>query len=429
MKTEELGVKKLGYRKFAVVVLVIFVWVGWNILQADAMPTGGELGSRLILTFEPSFTVSVRSVLTISGIVKEIPYRNVVVLTNDGIYSWSFSSSWFAWVLDFDASLAFIGTVPRMDYAMLKVSTVLAGVYLENIFLLEYESINKDYGLGLQWVAEWDVTKEVTAKITSQFGLEENLAETLGWQFGSGYDIIPREELANLVYTTTWVEITGISLCESDLSLVGKFSKEKGFEYLAVNWTFGLAFCSLCPLELELDLRLTPAEKSLVLRPSFEFKGNCIKLYVHIDPWELEPTASTMLGTNFKGFGCTVHDLGGFTFSMITALDGALYKRRGGLDDILLRAWDYVPEPLPDEAVYYEITPYREVWSLATGNGAYFFAVDFYFEAHSGVLFDLSLITVETRFKPCCDAWTVRFGLAIGSYEPERLLVEFNLPF
>lgn len=407
--------------------LLVLLCLGLGIYYvACASPIGGSLSCRLTFTFVPAFEINVRSALTLSGLVKGLPYEGTVVLTNDGIYTFSLSSSWSAWVLDFDASLAFLGTVPRMDYAMLKTNTMLAGVYLEQLSLLEYEAISKRYGLGIQWIAETDITKEITVKLTAQFGLEENLSEKLKWQFGSGYDIVQRDEPANLVFTTLWTEISGVKLCGSDLSLTSKFSKERGFECVWAKWTFEGNSCPLCPVKFTLDLKLEPETKSLALRPTVEFEDGCTELYVHVDPWELKTGRGMIEALNIVGFGCTLKE-NSFVFSLITAFQGKLYRRRGGLNDIELRAWDYVVEPLPTEAIYYEITPYSQIVSVTTGNGKYLFAMDLYFAPGTGSLFDLTLVTIETRYK-LCDDLSLRSGLSLG-VSSSAGLAEFSLSF
>ena len=393
-----------------------------------AFPSKGNLHLRLNISLTPVFLISPRTTLTLFGSIAGFPYKNVTVLTQSGIYTQSWEASWSAWVFDFEGSVAFLGTVPRMDYLMFEVNTVLAGVYLEQLYLLEYESISGKHGFGFQWVAETDISKDVTLKLTAQFGLEENLAEKFKWQFGSGYDIVPRDDPVNLAFTFLRIEVMGFRLCDQELSLTFKFTKEKGFEYLWVDWAFALESCPLCPIRFDLDLKLEPQTKSLTLRPTIELGNGCLELYVHVEPWDLEPGSGIVDALEVKGFGCTTKELlAPFTLSVKASFDGPLYRRRGGLNDIELRAWDYAVEPTPAEAIYYEITPYHEVVSLVTGNGEYFFAVDFYFTPGLGTLFDIALVTVEGKFR-LCDNLRFESGLALGNSSISALF-EFFLSF
>ena len=210
------------------------------VIPCQAMPLSGSWTSTLTLTFTPTFTMAMKSVASITGALSGLAYRTTTVLTEDGIYSYTVGASWSAWVLDFDTSLAFLGSVPRMDYFMFETSTMLAGLSLESTLLLEYEATSKEYGFGWEWVVEGKLTQDVSLKITNQLGLEENLAEQLGWQFGSGYDIVPRTDPASLYYGTTWIEITGVAFCDSEAELIAKITGENGFEYLWTSYDFKL---------------------------------------------------------------------------------------------------------------------------------------------------------------------------------------------
>ena len=389
----------------------------------QAMPLSGSWTSTLTLTFTPTFTMAMKSAASITGALSGLAYRTTTVLTQDGIYSYTVGASWSAWVLDFDTTLAFLGSVPRMDYFMFETNTMLAGLSLESTLLLEYEATSKEYGFGWEWVMKGKLTPEVTLEITNQFGLEENLTEELGWQFGSGYDIVPRGDLASLCYDTTWIEITGVTFCNSDAEIITKITGENGFEYLWISYDF-----QLDPyLEFEADLQFQLQTKSLRLRPYINTEAGCIEVYVRVSPWQLEPGAGEMTGLVIQGLRFTSEELAPFTFSAIAALDGHLYRRRGSTTHIELRAWDYVVTPSPVDLLYYVETSYRQVWTLQKTDEHYTFAVDFYFRSGAG-LFDLALVTAETRFN-LCDYLNLRAGLAVGGSFSPTMAFEFSLLF
>ena len=394
------------------------------VTPCQAMPLSGSWTSTLTLTFTPTFTMAMKSVASITGALSGVAYRTTTVLTQDGIYSYTVGASWSAWVLDFDTSLAFLGSVPRMDYFMFETSTMLAGLSLESTLLLEYEATSKAYGFGWEWVMEGKLTQDVSLKITNQLGLEENLAEQLGWQFGSGYDIVPRTDPASLCYGTTWIEITGVTFCDSEAELTTKITGKNGFEYLWISYDFQL---DPWPLGFEVDLQFQLQTKSLRLRPYIETEAGCIEVYVRVSPWQLEPGAGEMTGLVVQGFRFTCEELAPFTFSAVAALDDNLYRRRGPATDIELRAWDYVVRPAPIDLLYYVMTPYRQVWTLQKTDEHYMFAVDLYFRSGAG-LFNLALVTAETRFS-LCDYMNLRAGLAVGTSSGPTMVFEFSLPF
>ena len=390
----------------------------------QAMPLSGSWTSTFTLTFTPTFTMAMKSVASITGALSGVAYRTATVLTQDGIYSYTVGASWSAWVLDFDTTLAFLGSVPRMDYFMFETSTMLAGLSLESTLLLEYEATSKEYGFGWEWVMEGKLTQDVSLKITNQLGLEENLAEQLGWQFGSGYDIVARTDPASLCYGTTWIEITGVTFCDSEAELIAKITGKNGFEYLWISYDFQL---DPWPLGFEVDLQFQLQTKSLRLRPYIETEAGCIEVYVRVSPWQLEPGNGEMTGLVVQGFRFTCEELAPFTFSAVAALDDNLYRRRGPATHIELRAWDYVVTPSPIDLLYYVVTPYRQVWTLQKSNEHYMFAVDLYFRPGAG-LFNLALVTAETRFS-LCDYMNLRAGLAVGTGSGPTMVFEFSLPF
>ena len=392
---------------------------------AKAAPISGSWASTITITYAPTFTISLGSIVAINGSFSGIAYRNTTVFNKDGLYSSAARANWTWWVLNFDTSLGLLGSVPRMDYWMFKTSTVLAGVSLNSIFLLEYESTSKKYGLGWQFMMGKDFGNGVSLEITNQFGLEENIAEELGWQLGSGYDITSRPEPNGLCYSTTWIEISGVSFCNSNADITAKFTGENGFDYLWATSDFQL---DPWPLGFKVDLQFQLQTKSLRLRPYLRTKAGCVEFYLRVLPWQLTPGSSDITGIKVEGLKFTAKELTPFTFSVLEAFNGRLYRRRGAATDIELRAWDYVLSPDPLEQLYYVATPYQGVCTLEKRDEDSIISVDFYFEGRTGYLFDLALVTPEAQFR-CCNSINLRTGLAIGSDANLSAIFEFSISF
>ncbi|GEM_PF-2389518 len=409
----------------------IWLAIGVGVVLASAAGgaavVGGRWTSTLRLVWTPSLDIPFDSRLTVYGVFPGIDWRSTLKFTQDGIDTFAGSADWSAWVFDFGARVGFLAGDPRMDYLLLDVETMLAGVYLRAAFLLEYESINSAYGVGAELAAEGKIANGITIAVTSWFGLEENVVEQLGWQFGSGYDIIPRGKLANLSLTATEVELQGLSLCSSDLYLKARFTKPGGFQGLELEWSYPLELCSL---DLEFRLALEVQTKSLSLRPSFQIPElGCLEVYVRVLPWQLLSGANAITGLVVQGFGIR-SDCGDGTLTLAakTALGGQLYRRRGAGTDIELRAWDYVVEPEPDQLVYYLPTPYWEVWTMQTRNEYYLFSVDLYFSRGTGGMFSLGLVTAELQLR-WCEPFSWRGGLAVAPGSMIELQLELSFAF
>ena len=411
------GIWKMTVLLTGVALLLLFA-------PAEAAPISGSWASTMTLTYAPNLKISLESVAAINGSFSGIAYRNTIVFNQNGLYSYTTGANWAWWVLNFDTGLGLLGSVPRMDYWMFKTSTMLAGVSLDSMLLLEYESVSKKYGLGWQFIMGRDFRNGISLEITNQFGLEENIAEALGWEFGSGYDIVPRSKPAGLCYSTTLIEITGLSFCNSNAEITSKFSGKNGFDYFGLNWDFQL---DRWPLGLKVDLQFQLQTKSLRLRPYLRTKAGCVELYLRVLPWQLVPGSSEITGLGVEGLKFTSRKSSPFTFSVLEAFDGHLYRRRGAATDIELRAGDYVVSLNPLEQIYYVATPYQGVCTLEKRDVNSVIAVDFYFEKGTGYLFDLALVTPEASFH--YGDLSFRVGLAVGPATDPIMRWAFSLAF
>lgn len=397
--------------------LALFLALGFC---AWARPLGGSLTVSLRSSFVPAFSLATKTVLKLTAEISGIGLAQTWLLTNEGLRNFSVVADWSVWVWNVDMGVGFLAFIPRMDYFKLTADTMFAGTYIENTFLLEYEAVSRTYGFGLEVIVERDLTREVTLRMTNRFGLEESIVEEMGWQFGSGYDIIPRPNPASLVYSTTELELSGISLCDSELTLKGKFDKESGFESLGFLWEFKPGFCCV---EFKVEGELNLHGKSFALRPVFRGNGTgCVEIYVKATP----PDGPDVTGLSLYGIGLKCR-LGGFVIAVKEAFHGVLYQRKGPFTDLDLRAWDYVVEPDRDEMFYYLSTRYTQIWTIEYQDVEYRFAVDFYF-SDLGALFDLYLITVDARFLKC-DPLNWRLGASLGVAGSPELLFEFSLAF
>jgi len=346
--------------------------------------------------------------------------------TKDGYYSQSFGIGCSLGAFDIDSTLAFVPLPARLDYWLTRTSTVLAGTYLCNTFLLEYVSAAQGFGAGMELLLSTELHGGVTVEVTSLFGMEENLVEDLGWQPGSGYDIIVRADLFQFQYESTTIELTGLALgcCEFDGTT--RISREEGFEYTYFEFLVKLETWSL---SFDADLKFTSEAKSISLIPSLDFDyWGCIDVYTDLIPVMLSQNNSQITGLEIEGIGISNVELGPVIFSSLIPLKGDLYRSRTAPSDIVLRARDYVLDPDPLEAIYYVKTDYDMVCSIET-SGDFNFAVDFYFDRDgSPQLFDFALLTAEASYW-LSEQLKLGFGFSTGANAGPHLIFEFEVYF
>ena len=340
--------------------------------------------------------------------------------TKDGYYSQSFGIGCSLGTFDIDSILAFVGSSPRLDYWLTRTRTVMASVYLSNTFLLEYVSDSKGFGTGMELFLSGVMPGGVTVEVTSLFGMEENLVEVLGWQAGSGYDIVERAGLHHLQYESTTIELTGLTLgcCEFDGTT--KISREESFQYTHFEFLVKLETWAL---SFDVDLKFTSQAKSISLTPSLDLGWACFDVYLDVTPVALSKGDSQLTGLEIEGIGISNVELGPVIFSSLIALKGDLYKSKTAPGDIGLRAGDYVLDPDPLDLVYYNKTNYDAVCSIEK-SGDLSFGLDVYFDTNgSSQLFGLALFTGEVKYWLC-----EQFKLATGiSIKPETGLDQIDL--
>ncbi|MBS3787726.1 hypothetical protein KGY79_05955 [Candidatus Bipolaricaulota bacterium] len=322
-------------------------------------------------------------------------------------------------LLDLNSTISFYAPESRLDYWKITGDTVIAGLGITNVFLVEYMDEVSGYGAGNKLVLSGDLSDGVTAEITSYFGLEEDLVEQEGWQEGSGYDIAvfgPNgEKVSMLEYETTEVEIVGQQLDCCKFDLLSQFSADDGFNYALFNF---LIKNDNFPLSFDTGITFTSEKKHVSLTPQLNIGWSCFSLYTGFIPPTVDTSTSKLKGFKVKGFGINSIKIGNVKISSLTALgDGVLWKNKAAGSDIYLRAEDYVLEPDPIEEVYYKEVTYgydkvafNSVFSIEASQGIDL-GIDFYSEgAKGGKLFDLGLVTGEAEY-----TFSRQFSIGFGT--------------
>lgn len=349
---------------------------------------------------------------------------------DDGYYSQSFGADWRMGTLDIDSTLAFLPAVTRMDYWLTKAGTVMAGAYISTTLLVEYEAKEEVFGTGMEFVVSGETPTGMAIEVTTMFGMEESIVETLGWQIGSGYDIVltGRENSpCQLLYSDTTIELSGLTLGCCKLDATTKLSGEEGFEYILFEFLIALEDS---PLSFDVDLQFALQDKTITLTPSLGLGTACFDIYLDPMPVKLDRDHNRITGLEIEGIGIMDVDLSSsVTFSSLTALKGKLWRPYTASDHISLRARDYVLDPDPLDKIYYTETDYDEIISIEHSDELSF-GFDFYFDiADSDQLFDIALFTGEFKYR-LCDQFTLGSGISIQPESgPDRFTVSFGFYF
>ncbi|MFW6013004.1 MAG: hypothetical protein ACOC82_02410 [Candidatus Bipolaricaulota bacterium] len=306
------------------------------------------------------------------------------------------------------------GADQRMEYWLSDVSLTFAGVTLGTKFLLEYTSDTAsgpsfsgghpftpgEYGAGAEFSLTGEMSGGMTLDIRNMFGMEEDPLEQLGYEKGSGYDIVfdkdasPEEierDLSELNYVGTVAELYDIPFACNTLDMETKITSENGFEYTLLELT---TESETWPLTVETELVFSTQTKSVSIDPSLDLSWNDINVYLDLSKGNLDAYALQVQGFKLSGIS-----LGPTQVSSITALGGQLYKSIGA-SDIKLRAQDYIIGP--DQPLHYSATGYDQIFSVQAGESAqdccpgYDFGFDFYFNQDGGGgFFDVAQVTGE----------------------------------
>jgi len=411
-------------KKVFLLLALVFVFTG---VAIGAESISGSCENTI--TFAPqSDTESIAglsSTLKLNYSSPGIDYTTTTIFTKAGYYSQTFGADISMGTFDIDSTLAFLASVHRMDYWLTKVSTVMASAYIAGTLLVEYVSDAKVFGTGMEFVLSGEVPGAFSIEVSSLFGMEESLVETLGWQAGSGYDIILLDGQVNpceMRYESTTIALSGLTIGCCRFDATTRLSGEGGFEYTYFEF---LIDSESSPLSFDVDLKFTQQDKSITLTPSLVLGGTCFEVYLDLIPVELTKDNNAITGLEVEGLGISGVELDSVLFSCLIALKGDLYRSKTAPGDISLRARNYVLEPHPLDAVYYIKTDYHAVFSIEISNDLNF-GIDAYFDTKESVsLFDLALVTAETKY--WLGSWC-NFGTGI-SIKPETGPDQFTFSF
>jgi hypothetical protein len=422
----------LGFWKGGLLLAVLFLIIFGTLATAAV---SGSWNSKI--TLAPTVDAETNPITGLSSTLKFDFFSTKGNITSssvfnkdDGYYSQSFGVDWRMGTLDIDSTLAFLPAVPRMDYWLTKTGAVMAGAYISTTLLVEYEAKEEVFGTGMEFVVSGETPTGMAIEVTTMFGMEEDLVEILGWQIGSGYDIVltGRENSpCQLCYTDTTIEVSGLTVGCCKLDATAKLNGEEGFEYILFEFLLALEDLSLT---FDVDLQYALQDKTITLTPSLGLGTACLDIYLDPIPLELDRDDNQITGLELKGVGIMDVDLGSsVTFSSLTALKGHLWHSKTATSNIPLRARDYILEPDPLDKVYYTETPYDEVISIECNDGLSF-GFDFYFNmAESDKFFDVSLFTGEFKYR-LCDQFTLGSGISVDPESgPGRFTVSFGFYF
>lgn len=324
-------------------------------------------------------------------------------------------------LLELDSTISFYPPDQRLDYWSTTGDMVVAGLGIENTFLLEYVDAETGYGAGDKLVLTGELAEDVSIKISNYFGLEENLVELEGWQTGSGYDIAlygPNgERVSMLEYERTEVEIVGQKLGCCKFDFTSHMSAEEGFEFALFDF---LIENETIPLSFDTRTTFTPDRKHLSLTPQLDLDWTCFSVYSSFVPETITSSNSEIQGFEIEGFGLNSMQVGDLTISSLTALgDGVLWKSKAAGSDIYLHAGDYVLDPDPIQRVFYKKVeygynkvPFDSIFSIEMSNDLYL-GIDFYTRrAEDGNLFDIGLVTGEAEYS-LSRQFTLGFGTSL----------------
>lgn len=311
----------------------------------------------------------------------------------------------------------------------------LGGVDVANSFLLEYVDKLSAYGAGFKFSISGELGGESRIYVDNYFGMEENEAEALGLKDGSGYTIVTddgRYGPSELQYVETRVEVTGLEFECCSFHSTAKLSEEKGFEFALFEFVME---SEDLPLELDSDLKFTPKEKSLELKPRLDLDWACLDVYTGLRTSDDENLLvggqnDSIEGVSIEGFGISGLSYGGVELSGLTALDGRLFKLDGE-SNLDLRADDYVLNPDPVYTNLYDRTDYDGVVSVEKSgrDQPLSVAVDSYFESDGGEgPFDFALFTGEGNYR-FSEQFSLGAGVEVGADTVKRVRLSVDYGF
>lgn len=359
--------------------------------------------------------------LSLNYSVADLNLASTSLFTKAGYYQQSFTIDTSISLFDLYSTLAFVPAAVRTDFWLVRVDTAMAGIFFTYTFVLEYLSAANDFGSGAEFRIATQLPDHISIVITSLFGLEENLAEVYGWVYGSGYDIVDRPNLHAVTFTSAKVEASGLRVNSCPLDLTITFTKQ-GFESILFDLRFAPANL---PIKFDLEVEFTVTGKSVVLYPSVSLGQVCLDIYAHIIPWALTPDGTSMTQLSIDGIGLKC-EIGPTVFSGLIATNN-IYRPRTAINDIPLRAHNYVVEPDPFLAVHYVKTDYDAVFSFEWRDESWF-AVDFYTSKTFWGLFGLALITAEAGAQ-LCDQINWEIAMAFGVAAPPTLTFALEIHF
>lgn len=255
--------------------------------------------------------------------------------------------------------------------------------------------------------------------IASQFGLTTDRtalarAVSLGQVSGEMFD-----------YRGTSLTAGVFPLCCLSLSATVRLTKTR-FDSARITTTYAFSLAGL-EVTAGATVVLTTADKALTIVPRLTLPESGSEIYLSFSllPGALSPSSPALTGIAVHGIGLSRIQLGEVAVSGVYSLSGAVY-RRGGQDDINLRASHYAFQP----GAGLIGLPYDLIVSLEHSTLQTSVAGDFYFSAAGGgYLFGLALVTFEagvTLFGDFRIGMGVSFATNTGW---QRLVLELNYTF
>ena len=418
--------------KLALSLLILSITVG---VGAAAKPDlYGSFENDLYFLPENDF-LDYKSELDITYRMGGIDFKSESVFYKENYYSQLFGLSFPLGLLDIDSTLSFNPAKIRLNYFLGDATFTLAGLGIDNTFLLEYVNKEDSYGSGYELTLYGRLPSGPTMYVENYFGMKENEAEALGLEEGSGYTIVTKGYgPSQLQYVATIIELGNLHFGCVDFMSTTKISEQKGFEHTTLE--FDLASENF-PLQLEGELKFTPQTKSIELDPRLDLDWACFKVYTDLSTPDDEDLlvnnsneVSTIGALEVEGFGITGVNLGHVSFSSLTALKGNL-NRLTDQEDMDLRADDYVLDPDPVYTGLYTETPYDEIISIEKSGPDYdlTFGGDIYFDmSNSEAIFDTALFTGSGQYQ-LSDQFSLGAGVAMKPGELEAVRFSFDYYF
>ena len=388
----------------------------------------GSWQSDLYLTTQTN-PLTLSSKLNLNYSTGGVSYSSSSTFSQDSFKTQDFGVDFTLGLLEVDSTLSFQPQAKRLDYWLTGADFSLGGLGIGNNFLLEYLDQEEGHGAGYELTLSGVLPAGPKMYVTNRFGMEENEAEWLGVEEGSGYTIVTASNqvetygASQFQYVSTTIELTelGFACCSFDSTT--RFSEEKGFDYSVFEFELN---AKGLPLKLDGKLQFTTQTKSVELDPRIEMDWACFEVYTDLttaDDEDLLGNNSTKVdtigGLQIEGFGISGVKLGHITFSSLTALSGNL-NRLTDKEDLDLRATDYVLDPDPIYSGLYTETAYDEVISVEKSGEEYglTFGADIYFDmTGSSSLFDTALFTGNGEYH-----FTEQFKASAGvALKPERI--------